>query len=76
MFVSKGPIVAGQTPFCEWGPRFLRPWILGLPLLLSLNRSLDSRIGLSAGFFFLAAKYDGIDFAWCINGGNHPHLLF
>jgi hypothetical protein len=27
------------------------------------------------GFFFLAAKYRGIHSGWCINGGNHPHLL-
>jgi hypothetical protein len=31
--------------------------------------------GIGAGFFFLAAKYGGIDFGWCIYGGNHPHLL-
>jgi hypothetical protein len=26
-------------------------------------------------FFFLAAKYGGINSGWCIYGGNHPHLL-
>jgi hypothetical protein len=31
-------------------------------------------VGIKAGFFFLAAKYGGIDSDWCINGGNHPHL--
>jgi hypothetical protein len=37
-----------------------------------------SRMGVNGhctlGFFFLAAKYGGINSGWCIYGRNHPHL--
>jgi hypothetical protein len=46
-----------------------------IPWVDIFNQDSINTEGWRPGFFFLAAKYGGINSGWCIYGGNHPHLL-
>jgi hypothetical protein len=63
-----------NQPHDRWEPAKSPPSKRGVRWQLQVVCNLQSLPSLS-GFFFMAAKYGGIDSSWCIYGGNHPHLL-